>query len=272
VHRQLALPGSDGNLHDDECTCSTQIACASVGYCKYGRTSCAPILATTAPPSHPAPPKAANLPRRQAPVPRSPAAELARKAVRHGGAAARPATAPEHELPGKRDSCGLATGQPTCLVYPGNICTATPLTGHNQPPPSCSSSSHCRGNDKCVTRAQPVYRHAQVCNLPSATCTIHNDTSARAPPTPAPSRPTPATCRQPTTASCPPARLTHACPTHTGRPVPSACARIRSGVLQGLGLRQRRFVRASHSRTVIAKRAISKLVMEQLPAWSTLGS
>ena len=262
-------PAQMGTCTTTNATCSAQIACASVGYCKYGTSvlctnpggncanigTCSTLSSQTCQTASTCPPVTSGGTCSQGSTP-------------YGGCSQTSDCPLTMKCQVSGDSCGLATGQPTCLVYSGNICygdsSSNPPNHHLS---SCSKNSYCHGNDSCVSPPPNLcIGTPNVCNLPSATCTMHTDNKCTAT-TNTCSIPT-NTCNLPPANNCQlPASLTDTCVSNSqGTPGPIRMCQSSMVVCSkdsdcGTG----DLCGPATSRTVIAKRAISKLVMDNYP-------
>ena len=256
-------PAQMGTCTTTNATCDAQHACASVGYCKYGTNvlctnpggncpnigTCSTLSSQTCQTSSTCPPITSGGTCSQGNTP-------------HNGCSSTSDCPLTMHCQVSGDSCGLETSQPHCVVYSGNICYGGSSGSHHLA--YCSSNDYCHNNDHCVS--PPLNQCTgtpNVCNLPSATCNMHTDNKCTA---------TTNTCSIPSnTCNLPPANncqlptsATDTCVADShGTPGPirmckgsqlvcSSDSSCGSGDLCG----------PATSRTVVAKRAISKVVMD----------
>ena len=160
------------------------------------------------------------------------------------------------------DDCGLESDQPHCVVYTGNICygSSHSPSHHLQ---YCSHDSDCNGSDHCVS--PPLNQCTgtpNVCNLAPGVCNNHTDNNCTATSNTcsAPSN----VCNLPPANTCQlPGSATDTCVANSQQtPGPiRMCKSVQTVCSSDSSCPSGDLCGPATSRTVVAKRAISKVVM-----------
>ncbi|HJX62452.1 MAG TPA: hypothetical protein VJ860_00705 [Polyangia bacterium] len=262
-------PEQMGTCTKTSALCDAQHACASVGYCKYGTNvlctnpgSSCPSIGTCSTLGSQTCQNASTCP------PVTSGGTCSQGSTPTGGCSQTSDCPLKMHCQVSGDSCGLEADQPHCVVYSGNICYGD--TSHYPPThhlDSCSKESTCHGDDHCVT--PPLNQCTgtpNVCNLPSSTCNMHSDNSCTATSN---TCSIPANnCNLPPANNCQlPASATDTCVSNAhGTPGPiRMCKSSQVVCSKDSDCGSSDLCGPATSRTVVAKRAISKLVMDNYP-------
>ncbi len=259
----LPCPAQPGTCTTTHVNCDAQHACASVGYCKYGTSvlctnpgSNCPNIGTCSTQSTQTCQASATCPSATS------GGTCSRGNTPHGGCDSTSDCPLTMQCQVSGDSCGLESDQPHCLVYSGNICYGGYGTHHLA---YCNSDSYCSTShgDHCVSPPlNPCVGTANVCNLPPGVCNMHTDNKCTA---------TTNTCFTPTnTCNLPPGNNcqlpvspTDTCvsdPHGTAGPI-RMCKSSQVVCSRDADCGSSDLCGPATSRTVVAKRAISKVVM-----------
>ena len=259
----VPCPPRMGTCTTTNASCDAQHPCASVGYCKYGTNVLCPIPPTNCPNIGTCSTQSSVTCQQSSTCPPTSSGGTCSGGSTPQGGCSRTSDCPlKMQCQVSGDSCGLETDQPHCVVYSGNICYGGSAneTHHLA---SCSKDSYCHGNDHCVS--PPLNQCTgtpNVCNLPSATCNMHTDNKCN-PTTNTCSIPA-NNCNLPPANNCQlPASATDTCVSNTqGTPGPiRMCKESQVVCSRDSDCGSSDLCGPATSRTVVAKRAISKVVM-----------
>jgi hypothetical protein len=262
--------GADGGCPNQPGTCAASNAycdintpCASVGYCKYGTKilctnpggkctnigTCSTQSSLTCQQSSTCPPATSG-------------GTCSRGNTPHDGCSMTSDCPLTMKCQVSGDDCGLESDQPHCVVYTGNICygSSHSPSHHLQ---YCSHDSDCNGSDHCVS--PPLNQCTgtpNVCNLAPGVCNNHTDNNCTATSNTcsAPSN----VCNLPPANTCQlPGSATDTCVANSQQtPGPiRMCKSVQTVCSSDSSCPSGDLCGPATSRTVVAKRAISKVVM-----------
>jgi len=241
-------------------SCDAQHACTSVGYCKYGTNVLCTNPGGNCPNIGTCSTQSSQTCQQDADCPSATSGGTCSRGDTpwHGCSTSNDCSTYMHcQYSG--DSCRSTSD---CPVYTNKICDGGWRDGH-----SCQLNGDCTGGGTCIPPpANPCTGTPTVCNLPPGTCNWHTDNKCTAT-TNTCSAP-PNTCVIPPANTCQqPASMTDTCvPSPLGTPGPiRMCATSQVVCAKDSDCGSGDLCGAATSRTVIAKRAISKVVMDNYP-------